>query len=64
VFESGRGGAGGGANSGPNGGPGKRQRDAQSRRIEALEAKLQLKNEVVAELMAQPIALKKSLGEL
>ena len=56
VFENGRG--------GPNGGPGKRQRDAQARRIEALEAKLQVKNEVVAELMADHVALKKSLGEL
>ena len=44
--------------------PSKRQRDAQTRRIEALEAKLQQKNEVVAELMADHIALKKSLGEL
>jgi transposase-like protein len=46
------------------GGPSKRQRDAQSRRIEALEAKLTQKNEVVAELMAEHVALKKSLGEL
>lgn len=60
VFDNGRGGSGGG----PNGGPGKRQRDAQARRIEALQAKLVEKNEVVAELMAEHVALKKSLGEL
>ena len=51
VFESGR-------------QPNQRQRDAQSRRVEALEAKLVQKNEVVAELMAEHVALKKSLGEL
>jgi transposase-like protein len=56
VFENGRG--------GPGGGPSKRHQDAQARRIEALEAKLQVKNEVVAELMAEHVALKKSLGEL
>ena len=56
VFENGRGGAGGGLS--------KRHQDAQARRIEALEAKLQVKNEVVAELMAEHVALKKSLGEL
>lgn len=59
VFERG-----GGPGNGPGGGPSKRQRDAQTRRIEALEAKLQQKNEVVAELMAEHVALKKSLGEL
>lgn len=43
---------------------GRRKSDAQSRRIEALQAKLAEKNEVVAELMAEHVALKKSLGEL
>mgnify|MGYP003394649870 FL=1 len=43
--------------------PNQRQQDVQSRRIEALQAKLQVKNEVVAELMAEHVALKKSLGE-
>lgn len=43
---------------------GRRKSDAQTRRIEALEAKLAQKNEVVAELMAEHVALKKSLGEL
>jgi len=55
VFENGHG--------GPGGGPSKRQQDAQARRIEALEAKLRQKDEVVAEIMAEHVALKKSLGE-
>ncbi len=38
-----------------------RQRDQQ--RIAALEAKLRTKNEVLAELMEEHVALKKSLGE-
>jgi transposase len=38
------------------------KRDKQ--RIVALEAKLQSKNEVLAELMEEHVALKKSLGEL
>lgn len=53
VFENGRGEV----------GPSKRQQDAQARRIEALEAKLRQKDEVVAEIMAEHILLKKSLGE-
>ena len=38
-----------------------RQRDQE--RIAALERKLQTKNEVLAELMEEHVALKKSLGE-
>jgi len=41
-----------------------RQQAAEARRIEALQAKLQQKNEVLAELMSEHVALKKSLGEL
>src|SRR5580693_417346 len=37
---------------------------AKQQRIEFLEKKIQTKNEVLAELMAEHIALKKSLGEL
>jgi transposase len=37
---------------------------AEQRRIEFLEKKIQTKDEVLAELMAEHIALKKSLGEL
>jgi transposase len=42
------------------------QRDHQGeqQRIEFLEKKVQTKDEVLAELMAEHIALKKSLGEL
>ena len=43
--------------------PTTRQQDAQTRRIEALEAKVQQKNEVLVELMEEHVALKKSLGE-
>jgi len=50
VFENGRG--------------GRPKADASAKRIEALQAKLAQKNEVVAELMAEHVALKKSLGEL
>jgi transposase-like protein len=39
-------------------------RDAQARRIEALRAKLARKDEVLAELMEEHVALKKSLGEI
>jgi transposase-like protein len=39
-------------------------RDAQARRIEALRAKLARKDEVLAELMEEHMALKKSLGEI
>ena len=37
---------------------------AEQERIELLEKKIQRKDEVLAELMAEHIALKKSLGEL
>jgi transposase-like protein len=37
---------------------------AEQERIELLEKKIQRKNEVLAELMAEHVALKKSLGEL
>ena len=41
-----------------------RQQAAEQRRIEALEAKIRNKDEVLAELMSEHIALKKSLGEI
>jgi transposase-like protein len=47
----------------PRGRP-KRQQDAQARRIEALEAKLRRKDEVLGELLSEHIQLKKDLGEL
>jgi transposase len=43
---------------------GRRQRDAQDRRIAELEEKLRRKNEVLSELMEEHIQLKKELGEL
>jgi len=42
---------------------GARQIDEKQKRIEFLEKKVQTKDEVLAELMAEHIALKKSLGE-
>lgn len=42
----------------------KRQEEAQARKIEVLEAKIREKNEVMAELMGEHVALKKSLGEI
>lgn len=39
------------------------QQSAEARRIEALEAKVRRKDEVLAELMEEHVALKKSLGE-
>ena len=36
----------------------------QQERIEYLEGKIQIKDEVLAELMAEHVALKKSLGEI
>lgn len=44
--------------------PGPRRQTAETRRIQALEAKLQQKNEVLAELMGEHVALKKSLGQI
>jgi hypothetical protein len=41
-----------------------RQVEEKQKRIEFLEKKVQAKDEVLAELMAEHIALKKSLGEL
>ncbi len=41
-----------------------RQQAAEQRRIEALEAKVRFKDEVLAELMGEHLALKKSLGEI
>jgi len=41
-----------------------RERDAQAQRIQALQAKLARKDEVLAELMEEHVALKKSLGEI
>ena len=40
------------------------RRQPEQGRIERLEKKIQTKDEVLAELMAEHIALKKSLGEL
>jgi transposase len=40
-----------------------RREEQQRQRIEALEAKLRRKDEVLAELMEEHVALKKSLGE-
>ena len=47
-----------------NGRKGRPPRDAQQAKIQKLEAKLQKKNEVMAELMEAHTELKKSLGEL
>ena len=41
----------------------RRQQDAQAKKIEQLEQKLQTKNEVVAELLEEHVQLKKELGE-
>jgi transposase len=41
-----------------------REVEEKQKRIEFLEKKVQTKDEVLAELMAEHIALKKSLGEL
>ena len=47
-----------------NGRKPKADQDAKDKRIEQLEAKLQRKNEVMAELMEAHTLLKKELGEL
>lgn len=41
----------------------RRQEDAAQRKIAQLEAKLQKKNEVVAELLEEHVQLKKAVGE-
>lgn len=41
-----------------------RQSSAEARKIESLEAKVREKNEVMAELMGEHVALKKTLGEI
>ena len=45
-------------------GNGRNHHPAEQERIEFLEKKIQRKDEVLAELMAEHIALKKELGEL
>src|SRR3979409_2516149 len=45
-------------------GKGRQDHPCEHQRIEFLEKKIQTKDEVLAELMAEHIALKKSLGEL
>ena len=45
-------------------GKGRLHPPAEQQRIDFLEKKIQTKDEVLAELMAEHIALKKSLGEL
>ena len=47
-----------------NGRKGRPAQDPQQDKIQKLEAKLQKKNEVMAELMEAHTELKKSLGEL
>lgn len=47
-----------------NGRKSKALEDSQQKKIEQLEAKLQRKNEVMAELMEEHTLLKKNLGEL
>lgn len=53
----------GGAAVFENGQAGRKKADSAARRIEALQAKLARKDEVLAELMEEHVALKKSLGE-
>jgi hypothetical protein len=48
----------------PNGRKSKAAEDTHEKKIEYLEAKLQRKNEVLAELMEEHTKLKKDLGEL
>jgi transposase len=43
--------------------PRKAEQDAKDRKIAALQDKLQVKNEVLAELMEEHVQLKKELGE-
>ena len=46
-----------------NGANAKRQDEAAARKIEQLEARLQSRNEVIAELLQEHVELKKELGE-
>ena len=48
----------------PNKANERRSQDAHVKKISQLEAKLQKKNEVVAELLEEHVQLKKELGEL
>lgn len=48
----------------PNKANERRRQDANTKRIQQLEEKLQNKNEVVAELLEEHVKLKKELGEL
>lgn len=41
-----------------------RQQTQEAQKVQALQAKLQQKNEVLAELMGEHVALKKSLGQI
>ena len=43
---------------------GKSKEDESAKKVAALEAKVQRKNEVLSELMEEHVALKKELGEL
>ena len=47
----------------PNAANGRRQADAQHKQIQKLEAGLQQKNEVIAELLEEHVQLKKANGE-
>ena len=47
----------------PNNASRNRQQEAQVKRIEQLEKKLQTKNEVVSELLEEHVQLKKELGD-
>jgi transposase-like protein len=47
----------------PNGSVVRRQEDSRQRKIDQLEAKLQQKNEVIAELLEEHVKLKKASGE-
>jgi len=48
----------------PNGRRAKKAEEAKDQKIQALEAKLQRKDSVLAELMEEHVALKKELGEI
>ena len=48
----------------PNKANEKRRKEAQTRKIDELEEKIQRKNEVVAELLEEHVQLKKATGEL